>query len=569
MNIPRPEHPNPIFERANWQNLNGKWNFEFDFGASATQRVAELEFTKEITVPFCPESELSGINYKDFMAGVCYRKTVTVTKEQLEGRVFLNFGAADYKTFVYVNGTFAFSHRGGYVSFGGEITSLLREGENTLIVICEDDVRSRNQPCGKQSTALKSAGCHYTRTTGIWQTVWLEFTPKTHIKNVKYYPDINNYQLIIDANVCGEGTFTAKAFYEGKAVGEATAKSCGGNIKITLSLDELHLWEVGNGRLYDLELTYEEDRVHSYFGMRDLRLEGKKFLINGKSVFQRLVLDQGFYPDGIYTARDEGTLKRDIELSLEAGFNGARLHEKIFEPRFLYHCDKMGYIVWGEHANWGFDEVENLYTFADEWIEAINRDFNHPAIIGWCPFNETWNNYSISRNPEEHYDNAVRFVYDLTKQLDPTRPCIDTSGGDHIKTDIFDTHHYEQNPESLRDFLGKAERGESPSSPLTHREVYHGEPLFLSEYGGIRWDVTGESSGWGYGNAPKTEEEFIERLRGLTHAVMDRADHFGFCYTQLYDVEQEINGIYTYGREPKFDINIIKGIFSRKAAIED
>ncbi len=575
MSIPRPEYPNPIFERKSWQNLNGSWDFEFDFSLSARQRIGSLEFSKEITVPFCPESELSGIGYKDFIPSVCYRKTVNITKEQLEGRVFLNFGAADYETFVYINGNFAFSHRGGYSSFGGEITAFLNEGENTVIVICEDDVRSGNQPSGKQSPWLQSRGCHYTRTTGIWQTVWLEFTPKTYIKNVKYYPDINNAQLTVDANVEGRGTFTAKAFYEGKTVGEVSVKTEGGNLKAVISLNELHLWEVGAGRLYDLELNFGEDKVQSYFGMRDIRMEGKKFMLNGKSVFQRLVLDQGFYPDGIYTAKDDEALKKDIELSLAVGFNGARLHEKIFEPRFLYHCDKMGYIVWGEHANWGFNEecAEKVYYFLDEWIEAVNRDFNHPAIIGWCPFNETWNTYGFGKkpNPDLGYNNAVRLTYDITKQLDPTRICIDTSGGDHVKTDIFDVHNYEQDPIRMVDFLAKAERGESPSSAITvHNETYRGEPLFLSEYGGTRWDASAEgSTGWGYGNAPKTREEFLERIKGLTDAIMDRPDHMGFCYTQLYDIEQEINGLYTYDRVAKFDCNVLKEIFSRKAAIEE
>ena len=575
MNIPRPEYPNPIFERKNWQNLNGSWDFEFDFGVSARQRVGSLDFSKKIIVPFCPESELSGINFKDFIPSVCYRKTFEISKEQLDGRVFLNFGAADYETFVYINDKFAFSHRGGYSSFGGEITNLLEGGENTVVVICEDDTRSGNQPIGKQSVQLKSAGCHYTRTTGIWQTVWLEFVPRNYIKSVKYYPDIENSTLTIDSTLSGPGTFTAKAFYEGRAVGEISAKSEGGSLKVTLPLFELNLWEVGAGRLYDLELTFGDDKVYSYFGMRSVRLEGKKFLLNGKSVFQRLVLDQGFYPDGIYTAKDDATLKNDVQLSLDVGFNGARLHEKIFEPRFLYHCDKMGYIVWGEHANWGFNEecAEKVYYFLDEWIEGVNRDFNHPAIIGWCPFNETWNTYAFHKkpNPDLGYNNAVRLTYDITKQLDPTRICIDTSGGDHIKTDIFDVHHYEQDPAKLADFLAKTECGENPSAPLTAgRETYHGEPLFLSEYGGTRWDASAEgSTGWGYGNAPKTKEEFLGRIKGLTDAVMDRADHMGFCYTQLYDVEQEINGLYTYEREPKFDCGVLKKIFGRKAAIED
>lgn len=577
MNIPRPEHPNPIFERKTWKNLNGKWDFEFDFGTTArTKPIESLTFSKEIIVPFCPESKLSGINYKDIMNGVIYRRNFSVTKEQLEGRVFINFGAVDYEAHIYINGNFAFCHRGGYSSFGGEITKLLNEGENTVIVIAEDTIKEGRQPLGKQSINYASAGCCYTRTTGIWQTVWLEFTPKTYIKKVKYYPDILNKTLIIDAQLEGEGTFQAKASYKGKAVGSVSAKSHGGSLRVALSLSELHLWEVGCGRLYDLELTYGEDTVSSYFGMRSVRLDGMKFLLNEKAVFQRLVLDQGYYPDGIYTAKDDEALKNDIQLSLDVGFNGARLHQKIFEPRFLYHCDKMGYIVWGEHGSWGIKtgEPSFVYQYMDEWAEAVDRDFNHPAIIGWCPFNETWNTYAAPHSSCK-YDNMVRLVYDFTKMYDTTRPCIDTSGGDHVKTDIFDVHYYEQNPEKLADFLAKAERGENPSGPNTvNNETYGGEPLFLSEYGGARWidgqeraqDI-GES--WGYGNEPKTREEFIARFKGLADAVMDRPDYMGLCYTQLYDVEQEQNGLYTYERKAKFDCAKLKAALSRKAAIEE
>ena len=325
---------------------------------------------------------------------------------------------------------------------------------------------------------------------------------------------------------------------------------------------------MGKGNLYDLTLTFCGDTVQSYFGLREVRLDDRRFLLNGRSVFMRLVLDQGFYPDGIYTAKDEQALIRDVELSMAAGFNGARLHEKVFEPRFLYHCDRMGYIVWGEYPNWGADHSDPraLAPFLQEWIEAVERDFNHPSIIGWCPFNETWD-YDGRRQ----WNEFLRTVYRATKAIDPTRPCIDTSGNYHVETDIYDLHDYEQNVDVFHAQYDKlATENELFDRHHDHggAQIWKGEPVFLSEYGGIRW--AGEDAvGWGYGEAPKTEAEFKARYKGLTDTLLDNPRMCGFCYTQLYDVEQELNGLYTYGREPKFDMDFFKAVNSRKAAIEE
>ena len=352
--IYRTEHPKPQFMREDWINLNGTWQFEIDHGASGAKRglfEEDKTLSGKICVPFCPESRLSGVGYTDFMAAVWYKREFEIPKEKKEKRVFIHFGAVDYKAVVYVNGQEVGRHKGGYVSFAFEITDFVREGKNTLTVAAYDDSRDPLIPSGKQSSRYESYKCYYTRTTGIWQTVWLEFVSKTYIEKVKYYTDIEKAEVSIHAKLVGEGEFSATAFFDGKEVGKASIASCGGDAILTLPLTEKHLWEVGKGGLYDLVLTYGEDKVQSYFGIRSLRLDGKKFLINEKSVFQRLILDQGFYPDGIYTAPDDKDLLGDIERSLAMGFNGARLHEKIFEERFLYYCDKLGYIVWGEFPN--------------------------------------------------------------------------------------------------------------------------------------------------------------------------------------------------------------------------
>lgn len=566
--IYRTEHPKPQFERATWQNLNGKWQFEIDHGNSGEARGLHGEtalLQGEINVPFCPESRLSGVQYTDFMRSVWYKREFTLTKAQTGGRVLLHFGAVDYVATVYVNGEKCGVHKGGYVSFSTEITKYVREGVNVLTVHAEDNTRDMRIPSGKQSPWYASSGCHYTRTTGIWQTVWLEFVPTEYIKKAKYYPDVDGCALTVIAELCGKGELTARAFFEGREMGEERLKSDGGIVTFTLPLKEKHLWQVGEGNLYDLQFAYGRDEVKSYFGLRKIRIEGHKMLINGRSVFQRLVLDQGFYPDGIYTAPSDEELEADVDRSMAMGFNGARLHEKVFEERFLYHCDRKGYIVWGEFPNWGLDlsYAESIYGVLPEWTEEVERDFNHPSIVGWCPFNESW-----SYDGRKQCDDVLRLVYDTTKLLDPTRPMIDSSGGKHIDhTDVVDTHNYTQEPESFAKLFERLETENTFFDYFENRELSTGgKPMFVSEYGGIAWAEN--PTGWGYGAAPLSEEEFLTRLEGLTDVLLKNPLMFGYCYTQLTDVEQEQNGLYTYDRKAKFPPERIRPIFSKKAAIE-
>ena len=571
--IPRSEHPKPQFRRDSWMNLNGQWAFEIDNGRSGKARglnAKDAQLSGRIIVPFCPQSELSGVNHKDFLSGVWYRRTFELTKEQLSGRVVLHFGAVDYRCEAFVNGVSVGTHTGGYVSFCFDVTGAVHEGENVVTVYAEDDERDPLIPRGKQSELFYSHGCDYTRTTGIWQTVWLEFLPETHIEKIRIFPNVETGSFDVEALLKGAGTLAVEASYEGRPMGAISVNADGGLVRLHLPLQETHLWELGCGRLYDLKLTYGADTVQSYAGLRSVRLDGYRFLLNGKSVFQRTVLDQGFYPDGIYTAPSDQALENDIHLSMACGFNGARLHEKIFEERFLYHCDRQGYMVWGEFPNWGLDVTrpDAVYSVLPEWLEEVERDFNHPALIGWCPFNETWD-----RDHRKQDDNVLRAVYLATKSADPTRPCIDTSGNYHVVTDIYDVHDYEQNVEVFKNHYDELANGGELWDQVNHRgtgvrQQYDGKlPVFISEYGGIGW--TKEEKAWGYGNMPKSEEEFIERFRGLTSAILDNPRIMGLCYTQLTNVEQEQNGLYTYDRQPKFDVKIFKEILTQKAAIED
>lgn len=592
ISVPRPEYPRPQFVRTAWMNLNGAWSYMTDRAESGEERGFQNDapFTESITVPFCRESRLSGIGDTDFCGCVWYRRTVSLPEDWTRsGRhTLLHIGACDYRTSVWVNGKYIGDHVGGYVSFSFDITSALAAGENTLTIRAVDHVRSHEQPAGKQCDRYASFCCSYTRTTGIWQTVWLENLPAMYISRTKYYPDIDRRKLVIEAwTVGGEGlSLTADAAFAGSPMGHGETVVHGGHTLLELPLDELHLWEVGAGRLYDLTLTFGEDRAESYFGMRKIECRDGFLYLNGNPVFQRLVLDQGFYPDGIYTAPTAAELEADIDRSLAMGFNGARLHQKVFEERFHYWADKLGYLTWGEAASWGLNtnDPEAGRNFLAEWREEIVRDRNHPSIVTWTPMNE------------EFWPDRVQFprfvsdVYDITKQLDPTRPVNDVSGGVHIKTDIWSTHNYEQDPAKLKQQMyNDGHWFQTPNNVLdvTRTNVGFNRPIdnnrydfplyeapnmpyILDEFGGIKWtkgqdSATGNSNAsWGYGEPPHSLEEFYARLEGQVNALMELSDHvWGYTYTQLTDVEQEQNGVYFYDRTPKFDMKRIHAIFSK------
>ena len=571
----RPEYPRPQLVRALWQNLNGTWEYRTDRAASGTDRkffAADTAFDEKIEVPFCRESVLSGIGDTDFCNCVWYRKTLEIPAAWDGKRVLFHVGACDFATTVWVNETEVGTHEGGYTPICYDITPYVKDGKATVVLRVLDDVRSQKQPAGKQSHRYESYGCSYTRTTGIWQTVWMEAVEQAYIKNVKYYPDIDAKTLTVHATVVdGDGlTLSATASYEGRPMGSAAAKVQGKQAVLTLPLEELYLWEAGCGRLYDLELTLGGDCVTSYFGMRNVALKDGVLYLNHKPIFQRLVLDQGFYPDGIYTAPTDDELRLDVERSMAMGFNGARLHQKVFEPRFLYHCDRLGYLVWGEHGNWELNlhEAAAWRGFLPEWLDVLERDFNHPAIIGWCPLNET----QLDQDPT-----FVKYLSDLTRAYDPTRLYIEASGWTHVPgyADILDVHDYDQNPVTFAERYEPLTRGEdilinSLRTWKMKKDPEKGQPTFVSEYGGILWVVErNEGGSWGYGNGPKTPEEFIERFRGLSEAILFHPRMGGLCYTQLTDVEQEQNGLYTYHRQAKFDPAIFHAILSQKAAVEE
>ena len=567
--IPRPEHPRPDFERADWLNLNGTWEFEIDSGGSGEARglVSDKKLAGAITVPFCPESPLSGVGNLDFMDTVWYRKRVKLPRAWEGRRVLLHIGACDYETTVWVNGVEAGQHRGGYVQFTFDIAHALKTGTNEIVVRAADHVRTGLQPGGKQSPQYDSYGCMYRRTTGIWQTVWLEAIGATHLERIAVQPDPDSGRVVIQADVRGPRAVLRAVVKAGKrVVAETEVPATWRSTVAVLNIPEARTWSPADPYLYNLELSIagngkELDRVSSYFGFRKVHIEGNKFFLNGKVIFQRLVLDQGFYPKGIYTAPTDRALKKDIQLSMAMGFDGARLHEKVFEPRFLYWADKLGYLCWGEYPNWGIDHSsgEAWENLIGEWVEVLQRDRNHPAIIGWCPTNET---------PNVQRRESVAFLYNATRAIDPSRPIIDTSGYTHVVTDVDDNHDYTQDPAEFKKRQDTLKKGR-PFRNHPNDAPYAGQPFICSEYGGIWWNPEQtDARAWGYGDRPKSAKAFIKRFRGLTDALLDNPAMAGLCYTQLTDVEQEVNGLYTFGRKPKFDPKAIDAILRRKAAIE-
>ncbi|GAA3572354.1 glycoside hydrolase family 2 [Nonomuraea rosea] len=593
--VPRPEYPRPQMVRQDWLNLNGPWQFEIDAADSGLERgLRERALSGTITVPFAPESELSGVEHTDFMEAVWYRRTVTIPAAWAGRRTLLHFGAVDHDATVWVNGVEVARHRGGFSPFTADLSQAASPGEEATIVVRARDSRYGPQARGKQSTRYQNYECLYTRTTGIWQTVWLEPVPDVHLRRPRCTPDVatSSFTVVVPLSGNRPGASVRVSVADGDGVvATATARAdvdLAPSLRLELPADRVRLWEAGDGFLYDLRVELLDvggvvtDSVDSYAGLRSIAVDGKRVLINGRPVFQRLVLDQGYYPDGLMTAPSDAALLRDIELSVAAGFNGARLHQKVFEERFLYHADRLGYLVWGEFGDWGaFSEGEQRPTasFITQWLEVLERDVSHPSIIGWCPLNET---SQPIHDRVSQLDDVTRGMFLATKLADPSRPVIDASGYSHRvpETDIYDSHHYEQEPGAFAgelSGLGKDRpfANTSPQGPIS--VPYRGQPYFVSEYGGIWWnpELAGTEQdadrvqSWGYGQRVRSEEEFHTRFAGLTGVLLDDPDMFGYCYTQLTDVFQEENGIYRFDRTTKLDVERVRAVQARRAAAED
>ena len=570
MKIYRTEYPRPELVCENWTCLNGEWDFALCPNLTTplerhpltsnprwgrSYRI-ENEFPLRINVPFCPESELSGVGRKDFIVACWYRKTLEIDARPGK-RYLVNFEAVFHTANVFIGGVHVLEHKGGYTPFSVDVTDYIKDGKVEIKMHVYGDPRNHTQPSGKQSPKTDSYGCYYTRSTGIWQSVWLEEVNENHLSGVRLTPDLDNGCLIAELDTKGKADkiVTLTALFGGKRVGETEIALNGVNHGFaTVALDEIKPWSIENPQLYDLEITVEangaKDEVKSYFGLRKLELDEKGLKINDKRVFQRLVLDQGYHGKGVYIPETADELEKDILRSKAFGFNGARLHERVFERRFLYLADVLGYIVWGEYPNWGFNHTDpaNFLCFLPEWLESVERDYNHPSVVGWCPFNENFNFFGVPQCGD-----LVRQVYLETKRADKTRPVIDVSWNYHVKTDIYDVHDYEGNVEKFREKFAAFEGNKVPDAM---EQDYNGEPYFLSEFGGFKWPP--EAAGWAYGETPKTETELAEKFATYIGILFGNPRICAFCYTQLTDVEQEVNGLYYYDRRDKFKPETVK-----------
>ena len=603
--IDRNEYPRPQFVRNEWVCLNGKWEFEIDQGDSGLERgLLKRKLKDHINIPFCPESKLSGICNKDYLNSVWYRRELTIPSDWKGKRILLHFQAVDYDATVWINEVEVGRHRGGFSPFSIDITESIHPGESKQLVVRARDRDDLPQPRGKQTRSYEGEGALYGRTTGIWQTVWMEPVPLIHLKRPRITPDLASQSFLIEQGITNSRPGTILKITISDSQGEITTESVKSDINFTplISIkipdDRLKLWNPGDPNLYNLDINLLDengeviDSACSYSGMRNITISGKSIRINGETVFQRLVLDQGYYPEGLMTAPSDEALLNDIKLSMDAGFNGARLHQKVFEERFLYHADHLGYMVWGEFGDWGARGLSALPhhqkfspSYITEWLEVLERDYSHPSIVGWCPLNETWQ--PITDFISE-LDAITRGMFLATKAMDQTRPVLDTSGYSHriIDTDIYDSHDYEQNPKKF----SENQKGLSDDKPYMNtwwdhlkydkdawgRKImnewslgYKGQPYFVSEFGGIWWNSDQEhSQSWGYGERPKTIEEFYERFEKLCKVLLENKDMFGYCYTQLTDIDQEENGIYKYDRSLKFNVERLRKIQTVTAAIE-
>jgi beta-galactosidase/beta-glucuronidase len=589
---PRAEYPRPQFVREEWMCLNGVWEFEVDQADSGADRdLQRRALNQQIVVPFAPESELSGIGASDFLEAVWYRRVVQIPARWAGMRLLLHFQAVDHDATVWVNGTEAGRHRGGFSSFTLDITALTQPGAPAEIVVRARDSRHGSQARGKQSTRLAPYGAVYPRTTGIWQTVWLEPVPDVHLERPRITPQVEagqlHLELPVSQNMAGAICRVAILGETGELAAEQAAISAdrAPRLVLTIPAGEVRLWSPADPYLYRLLIQLRDpagrviDEATSYAGLRSVAVAGTAVLLNGEPVFQRLVLDQGWYPDGLMTAPSDEALVRDIQLAQAAGFNGARLHQKVFEERYLYHADRLGYLVWGEFGDWGCstasetDRQQPTASYITQWLEVLERDYSHPSIIGWCPMNET---YQPLRDDLTVLDDVQRGMFLATKAMDQSRPVIDSSGYSHrvVETDVYDSHCYEQDPERFASLMAGIAQGEPFANTAPDGSPwslpYRGQPYLCSEFGGIWWspgDQFGENS-WGYGQPPSSEDEWYERFAGLVNPLLDNPLMFGYCYTQLTDIFQERNGIYSFDRGAKFDVTRIRKIQGRPAAFE-
>ncbi len=575
MSQPRPEYPRPDFVRPRWLNLNGWWDFAFDDENKGLGEgwFSRKSFPQKILTPFPFQSENSGIAETGFHDIFWYRTPIQIPPDwRKNGRIFLHIGALDYEGALFINGKEAGVHVGGYVPWSTDITDFLK-GDEAEIVIRGVDSQSKSQPRGKQHWELKSSGIQYTRVSGIWQPVWLEPVPFCRIRSIRVIPALNPDRLIISAHIQGDlshGRLAISISAQGKDIVKAEAPVENGVAKIEAAIPSARRWSPDDPFLYDLNFKLVSgekvrDEVQSYAGISVIARDGRKILLNEKPIRLKGILDQGYFPGGIYTPSTDEEMRRDVELTRQLGFNCARKHQKLEDPRWYYWCDRLGLLVWGEMSSaWEFTN-QSCAALAKEWQQAMQRDWNHPCIMAWVPLNESWGVPDVANNSMQQ--NFTARMAQLTRSLDPTRPVVDNSGWCHVDTDIVDIHPYTGDPVELaamiEQMLRTGEPGHSYPAPVWVGGAKDGgQPIVVSEYGGNALDADvepekGNEGGWGYGHAAQTPEDLLRRFAELTKAIIQNKEVAGYVYTQLTDVEQEKNGLLKFDRQPKAPIEAI------------
>ena len=568
------QHANPLCARENICLLDGSWSFAFDRDNVGMQQNWQEKdsFPLTIQVPFVYQAPKSGIGSAEPCSTVWYRRTVSLPDDMKGKTVFLHVGAADYHATVWINGQLAGAHCGGYSSFRMDITAFLRqEGENVLTIRVYDDDYDQSQIRGKQMWSDKPFGCWYTRYTGIWQSVWLEAVSPFHISQFTVTPIVDTKQITVKTVLDGRTPsddllLEAEVFYEEEPVARACVRVENKSTVLTFSVanarfpfEGIAYWAPAHPHLYTMTLRLRGtrglyDEVDTYFGMRKLETSSGRVLLNNFPFYQKLILNQGYYPEGFITPESDERIQSDIRLIKEMGYNGMRVHQKIESARFLYWCDRMGMVVWEEMPSMYAYEEYREQQILSEMLEIVRRDINHPCIFTWVLFNESWGVTRIRQHAGQQ--RLTLSAYYAVKAMDPTRFVVSNDGWEHTKSDLCTLHDYAATGEMLRNLHERENWTAAGGNPWAQKRrkvfaegfSYEGQPYLLSEYGGISFD---SDNGWGYNAKADGEEDFLKRFEELTDAIQSLPHVEGYCYTQFTDVEHEQNGLYTMDRTPK------------------
>ncbi|GHV50897.1 beta-glucuronidase [Spirochaetia bacterium] len=581
------EHPRPDFKRRYWECLDGIWGFAFDDAGIGESREwfrregpESEEFPLRITVPFCYQSAASGIADLGYHPSIWYSRTFNVPEFFEDRRIILKFGAVDFECRVWVNGCSVGSHQGGYTPFSFDISGIADRKAPNRLTLQVFDRNDTTQPRGKQYWKAENDRCWYTPCSGIWQSVWLEAVPDLYITGLALRPDIDSSSVVgllsLNARPQESAELRLSLSYRGRTVQTAVFSIREQQTPFVLSIqeedaiDEVHYWSPETPNLYDLSCALisaagETDELETCFGMRKISIQDGRILLNNRPLYQRLVLDQAYWEEGLLSPRSAEDFRKDVELIKALGFNGVRLHQKIEDPRFYYWADKLGLLVWGEMPSAYRYCPESCRHILNEWTTFIERDMNHPSIICWVPFNESWGLRNIVHNKSQQEFAAA--IYHLTKALDGTRLVSVNDGWEQTVSDICGIHDYVRDGtalgKKLRNLPALLQCAAQNRMLYAEGFAHRGEPVLITEFGGIAFSHETDGQKWGYSGGVADTGEFLERLRGLVDAILECENLQGYCYTQLTDLMQEVNGLAYMNRKLKIPAEKFREIFSR------